>query len=378
MSGLKARWDTAWSVAAAVSDGDISAAEAVQDSLARIETLDGAVGAFLRVTPERALERARAVDDRRARGEKLGPLAGVPVAVKDNICTMGVETTAASRMLAGFVPPYDATVIRRLEDAGAIVVGKTNLDEFAMGSSTESSAYQLTRNPWDLDRVPGGSSGGSAAAVAAGMVPLSLGSDTGGSVRQPAALCGVMGLRATYGRMSRYGLIAFASSLDVIGQFARDARDVALLLEVTAGHDANDSTSAALAVEQWTAAAAQAEDLQGLRIGVPAEMLAEGADPRVMTAVDEAMAVLKDLGAEVHECSVPHARHALPVYYLVANAEAASNLSRYDGVRFGHRSEQAGDLHELYRQTRGEGFGPEVTRRIMLGTYALSSGYYHA
>jgi aspartyl-tRNA(Asn)/glutamyl-tRNA(Gln) amidotransferase subunit A len=352
-------------------------ARAVTDAfLARIEAQDGAVRAFVTVTAEQARAAADAVDKALAAGETVGPLAGVPVALKDNLCTAGVETTCSSKILRGFVPPYDATVTAKLSAAGAILVGKTNLDEFAMGSSTENSGLFTTHNPWDLRRVPGGSSGGSAAAVAAGLAPLALGSDTGGSIRQPAAFCGIVGLKPTYGRVSRYGLVAFASSLDQIGPLTRSVEDAALLLSVLAGHDANDSTSVPRPVPDYRAALTG--DINGLRLGVPAEYFAEGIAPEVAEAVRRAVDVLRDLGATVEEVSLPHTEYALPAYYIVAPAEASSNLARYDGVRYGHRTERATGHIDLFEKTREEGFGAEVKQRIMIGTYALSAGYYDA
>jgi aspartyl-tRNA(Asn)/glutamyl-tRNA(Gln) amidotransferase subunit A len=300
---------------------------------------------------------------------------GIPLAIKDVICTKGVATTCGSRILEDFVPPYDATAVARLKAAGAILLGKTNMDEFAMGSSTENSAYFTTANPWDLERVPGGSSGGSAAAVAAGECLGALGSDTGGSVRQPASLCGIVGLKPTYGRVSRYGLVAFASSLDQIGVMTKDVTDAAMLLEAIAGHDPRDSTSLNVPVPDY--AAGLEGDLKGVRVGVPKEFLVEGMQPEVEAAVRAAVDTLVELGAEAREVSLPHTDHALPVYYLIAPAEASANLARYDGVRYGSRVD-GGGLIETYKRTRGEGFGPEVKRRIMLGTYALSAGYYDA
>jgi aspartyl-tRNA(Asn)/glutamyl-tRNA(Gln) amidotransferase subunit A len=334
------------------------------------------VRAFLHVNEAGALEQARAVDARRRRGEPLGPLAGVPVAIKDVLCTQGQPTTCASKMLEHFVPPYDAHVISRLKQADAVLIGKTNMDEFAMGSSTENSAFQVTRNPWDLDRIPGGSSGGSAVAVAACEAPLALGSDTGGSVRQPAALCGIAGLKPTYGRVSRYGLVAFGSSLDQVGAFAHDVTDLALLLEVIAGHDPRDSTSVDRPVPAYRQTVNQ--PVRPLTVGVAREYFAAGLDAEVEQAVRAALRVYEGLGATVREVSLPSSPHAVAVYYLVATAEASSNLARYDGVHYGHRSADHGDLIDMYCRSRGEGFGKEVKRRIMLGTYALSSGYKDA
>ena len=363
--------DTLLAARDAVRSRQVSAVELTRQALARVEQLDPAVQAFNSVHADRALGQARAVDS----GTRTGPLAGVPLAIKDNLCTSWGTTTCSSRMLESFHAPYDATVVRKLEEAGAVIVGKTNLDEFAMGSSTENSAFRVTRNPWDTTRVPGGSSGGSAAALAAGMVCGALGSDTGGSVRQPAALCGLVGLKPTYGRVSRYGLVAFASSLDQIGPFGRNVADAALLLNVIAGHDRKDSTSAPTPVPDYL------KDLErppkGLRIGIAREYShAAGTDPQVSTAVDAALKTYQDLGAELVDVSLPHTEYGIAAYYVIAPSEASSNLARYDGVHFGHRTkEPVKDILELYSKTRSEGFGEEVRRRIMIGTYALSKGY---
>lgn len=354
---------------------EVSAVEVTEAMLERIEVVDGRVQAYITRTAEQALEQARAVDAARARGEDLGILAGVPMALKDNLCTEGVRTTCASRMLAEWVPPYDATVVRRLKTAGAVMLGKLNMDEFAMGSSTENSSFYPTRNPWDLERVPGGSSGGSVAAVAAGEAYYTLGSDTGGSIRQPASFCGVVGMKPTYGRVSRYGLVAFASSLDQIGPVTRDVTDCALVLWAIAGHDPMDSTSADVPVPDYRAALRP--DIKGLKVGVPREYFGAGIDTEVENVVRRAIAKLEELGAVCEETSLPHTEYALPAYYLVAPAEASSNLARYDGVGFGLRV-PGRDIVEMYMNTRSQGFGPEVKRRIMLGTYALSSGYYDA
>ena len=331
------------------------------------------VHAFLHVDREGALRAAREWDGRYARGDALPPLAGLPVAVKDIICTTGMPTTCGSRILAGWVPPYDATVVSRLRDAGAVIVGKTNLDEFAMGSSTENSGFGPTRNPWDLERVPGGSSGGSAAAVAAGMAPLALGTDTGGSIRQPAGFTGIVGMKPTYGRISRYGLVAFASSLDQIGPMARTVSDAALLLHVLAGRDPKDSTSVDLPVDNYPAALSRG--VQGLRIGIAREAFGQGLQREVRAAVQAAATHLGGLGAVLTEVSLPSLPYALPTYYLLATSEASANLARYDGVQYGLRVPTA-DLFTMYTRTRRQGFGNEVKRRIMLGTYALSAGYY--
>ncbi len=372
-----------------VRTGQVSAEEVTRASLAR-STETRSLGAFLHLAHEAALGSARAIDARRARGEQLGPLAGVPIGIKDALCTVDAPTTAASRILmrrpdadlddpdaGAWRPPYDATVVERLRAADAVLVGKTNLDEFAMGSSNENSSFFPARNPWDPTRTPGGSSGGSAVAVACGAALGSLGSDTGGSIRQPAGLCGIVGLKPSYGRVSRYGLIAFASSLDQVGPFARDVRGAARLLEVIAGPDGRDSTCVARPVGAYEAACGR--PVRGLRIGVPREYFAEGLDPELGLAARAAIATLGQLGAEIREVDLPHTRYGVSTYYLIANAEAASNLSRFDGVRFGLRVDGSRpDIHAMYRATRGRGFGTEVKRRIMLGTYALSAGYYDA
>jgi aspartyl-tRNA(Asn)/glutamyl-tRNA(Gln) amidotransferase subunit A len=354
----------------------VSCEEVTRAHLDRISVLDGQVGAFLAVLADRALEAARALDRRLAASEPTPPLAGVPLAVKDVLHVEGVATTCGSRILEDYRPPFTATAVRRLLDAGAIVVGKTNMDEFAMGSSTEASAFSSTRNPWNRDRVPGGSSGGSAAAVAAGLVPLALGSDTGGSIRQPAALCGVVGLKPTYGRVSRYGLVAFGSSLDQVGPIARSVEDVALAAQSLFGHDPCDSTSARCPAGDL--ASSLHAGLSGLRVGVPRSFLERGVEPTTMARFDESLDVLSEGGAEVQSVELPHLHHAAATYYLVATAEASSNLARYDGVRYGLRRGEGADLRSLYGQTRDAGFGPEVKRRIILGTFALSSGYYEA
>jgi len=366
---------SAVSLAADVRAGRRSAVDVIDEHLARIEAGDGAIHAFLEVTATAARARAAAVDARVAAGEDPGPLAGVPIALKDNLCTRGVPTTCASRILDGWRPPYDATVVSRVVAAGAVPLGKTNLDEFAMGSSTENSAFGPTRNPHDPSRVPGGSSGGSAAAVAARFAPLALGSDTGGSIRQPAALCGVVGLKPTYGLVSRYGLVAFASSLDQIGPFAATVADAATLLGVIAGHDPLDSTSWDAPVPDLLGALGRGVD--GLRVGIVRELGGEGIAPDVAARVGQAADALAAAGAKVDEVSVPAARYALSSYYLIAPAECSSNLARYDGVRYGLRV-PGDDIGQMYGRTREAGFGAEVKRRIMLGTYALSAGYYDA
>ena len=359
----------------ALANQSVTPEALLEAALARVRALDGKLHAFLRLTENEAKTAARASAQRRAAKKPLGPLDGVPVALKDIFCMEGVETTAASKILRGYLPPYDATVVGKLKAAGAVIVGKLNMDEFAMGSSTENSAFGATRNPWDLSRTPGGSSGGSAAAVAARMVSGALGTDTGGSIRQPAALVGCVGLKPTYGRVSRYGVIAFASSLDQVGPFAQDVRGVAYLLAAIAGHDPNDQTSSARAVPDY--AAALDGSVRGVRIGVPREYFGEGLAPEVEKAVRSGIERLRAQGCEIKDISLPNSPHAIATYYIVATAEASSNLARYDGVRYGHRA-RAGQLLEMYEKTRAEGFGAEVKRRIMLGTYALSAGYYDA
>ena len=363
-------------LAGSYARGELTAEEVTRASLERIAATDEALHAFLTVSAERALADARAVDAARAAGQPLGPLAGVPLALKDVLVTRGVRTTAGSRILADYLPPYDATVVARLRRAGAVIVGKTNMDEFAMGSSTENSGFGPARNPWALDRVPGGSSGGSAVAVAAGQAVLGVGTDTGGSIRQPAALCGIVGVKPTYGLVSRYGLIAFASSLDQVGPFARDVRDAALLLETVAGHDPMDSTSIPDAPTNVTTGLE--EGVRGLRIGVVSELFLEGSEPGVLARVREGLDRLEQLGAHLEELSLPSFEHALSAYYLIAPAECSSNLARYDGVRWGLRVKDATDVVDMMSRTRQTGFGAEVKRRIMLGTYALSAGYYEA
>lgn len=353
----------------------ISSVELTKAVLGQIGAVDANIRAFLKVTPELALAQAEEIDRRIAAGEKIGPLAGIPMALKDNMCTAGVETTCASKILKGFVPPYDATVVARLKEAGAVLVGKTNLDEFAMGSSTENSGFFITRNPWDVSRVPGGSSGGSAAAVAAHEAVYALGSDTGGSVRLPASFCGVVGLKPTYGRVSRYGLVAFGSSLDQIGPLTKDIRDCALVMNVIAGRDPMDSTSVDITVPDYTASLIP--DLKGLKLGVPREYF-EGMDEGVESVVRNSISLLADLGAHIEETSLPHTRYALSAYYIIAPAEASANLARYDGVKYGFSERRVDNIWDMFSKTRQEGFGPEVKRRIMLGTYALSAGYYEA
>jgi len=354
----------------------ISARELCQSVEGRIAAVESDLHAYLVLTRDLARQQADEADRRFRAGEGVTALTGIPIALKDNLCTTGVKTTCASKILEGFVPPYDATVVQRLRSAGAVFTGKTNMDEFAMGSSTENSSFGATKNPWGRDRIPGGSSGGSAAAVAADACLGALGSDTGGSIRQPAACCGVVGLKPTYGRVSRYGLVAFASSLDQIGPFAKDVEDCALLLNGIAGHDPNDSTSADLPGSDYTADLRTG--VRGLRVGVPKEYFVSGMDRAVEESVRSAVRVLEQEGAAIEEISLPHTEYAVAVYYLLATAEASSNLARYDGVKYGFRSKAPANLMDLYFRSRAEGFGPEVKRRIMLGTYALSSGYYDA
>ncbi len=355
--------------------GQISSVEVTQAYLDRIATVDPGIHAYLHICPETALTQARQADERRAQGDGVTAVTGVPIALKDNICARGLRTTCASRMLENFRPPYDATVTARLRNAGAVILGKTNLDEFAMGSSTENSGFGPTLNPWDTERIPGGSSGGSGAAVAAALAPWALGSDTGGSIRQPAAHCGVVGLKPTYGRVSRYGLVAYGSSLDQIGPMTIDVKDAALLLNVIAGHDPMDSTSHDVPTPDFLEGIDGG--VAGMRIGMPKEYFTEGMDPEVEQTVHAAIAALKNLGAEVHEISLPHTRYAIAAYYVSATAEASSNLARYDGVQYGEREPDCKNIIEMYTKTRAR-FGDEVKRRIMLGTYALSAGFYDA
>ncbi len=355
---------------------EISSTGIVRSALDRIAQVDGQVRAYVTLTEEAALAQAEAVDRKSAAGEGLPPLAGIPLAIKDVLCAKGIQTTCSSKILEPYVPPYDATVIQRLKAQQAILLGKTNMDEFAMGSSTENSAFFPTRNPWALDRVPGGSSGGSAAAVAADLCAAALGTDTGGSIRQPASFCGIAGLKPTYGRVSRYGLVAFASSLDQIGPLGKNVRDCALLLQAIAGHDPLDSTSVNLPVPDYPSALR--EEIRGMRIGIPDEYFVEGMDPEVEGTIWTSIRTLEELGGRQEKVSLPHTPYAVATYYLVATAEASSNLARYDGVKYGYRTPRPTDLLEMYQKTRREGFGPEVKRRIMLGTYALSAGYYEA
>ena len=360
----------------AVAEGKTSAMALAESFYAKIESDDPKIGAYLMPSKERALAKAAEVDSLVKNGDKLPPLAGVPVGIKDVMVTKGVRTTAGSKILGNYVPPYDCTAVAKLEAAGAVVLGKLNCDEFAMGSSNENSAWKPVHNPRDLTRVPGGSSGGSAAAVAADMAVATLGSDTGGSIRQPASFCGVVGLKPTYGRVSRYGLIAFASSLDHIGPFAKTAKDAAIMLRTIAGRDPMDSTSADLPVPDY--AAEIDKPVKGLKVGVAKEYFGEGLEPETRAAIEAAIQKLAGLGCEIVEVSLPHTKYAIPAYYLVATAEASSNLARFDGVRYGHRAQGVRSLSDMYRRSRDEAFGPEVKRRIMLGTYALSAGYYDA
>jgi len=379
-----------------LESGTCTSTEITQLYLDQIDRHDGTIQAFLHVDHEAALEQARDIDKRRQAGKPVGRLGGLPVAVKDILCSLDQPTTCGSKQLEHFQPPYDATVVARLKQEDAVLIGRTNMDEFAMGSSTENSAFQLTRNPWDVERIPGGSSGGAAACVAAAMAPLSIGTDTGGSIRQPAALCGVSGMKPTYGRVSRYGLVAFASSLDQVGPLASNAEDLALLMEVLAGHDPLDSTSAPVDVPSYTSTVQQ--PLEGLRVGWIPEQFRTGLDPEIEAATQEALDVYRSLGASVQEVALPHARYGIATYYIIAPCEASGNLARYDGVHYGYRTDEQSMLAELreqrlaaaaptdvesplvrmYRKTRSEGFGSEVKRRIMLGTYALSKGYYDA
>jgi len=354
---------------------EVTSREITESVLKRIEEVEGRVHAYVTRTPELALEQAAAADARIQKGN-AGPLTGIPLAIKDVICTQGVRTTCGSHTLDNFIPPYDATVVEKLKAAGAVFLGKANMDEFAMGSSTENSSFGPTHNPWDLERIPGGSSGGSAAAVAADECIASLGSDTGGSIRQPAACCGVVGIKPTYGRVSRYGLVAFASSLDQIGPFSKDVRDTAMVLNAISGHEPRDSTSMNLPVPDFTQALA--DDARGMVLGIPRESSGEGLDPEVSSAVQRAIEILKKLGAKTVEVSLPHSEYALAVYYIIAPCEASSNLARFDGVKYGFRAKGIQDLQDMYQETRRQGFGTEVKRRIMLGTYALSAGYYDA
>lgn len=367
---------TAVQLSAAIKEGKITVADAVEASLAAVRESGDAIHAFLLVDEEGARARAAEVQKKIDAGELNGPLAGVPIAVKDNICTKGLATTCASKILQNFVPTYDAEVITRLEEAGAVIIGKTNMDEFAMGSTTETSAYGVTKNPWNTEHVPGGSSGGSCAAVAAGEVPMALGSDTGGSIRQPSSFCGVTGMKPTYGTVSRYGLIAYGSSLDQIGPVAKDVTDCAALLQTVASYDAKDATS--MKRDDYDFMSALKEDVSDLKIGIPNSYFGEGLDPQVKESILKAADVLKARGAEVEYFDLDLIDYAIPAYYVIASAEASSNLERFDGVKYGFRAKEYEGLHDMYKKSRSEGFGPEVKRRIMLGSFVLSSGYYDA
>ena len=359
-----------------IQAGTVTAVQAAEAALNRIKEKEKELNCFITVEEGAALEKAAAVQKKIESGELSGPLAGVPIAVKDNICTEGLRTTCASAMLNDFVPPYSAEAVKKLEKAGMVIIGKTNMDEFAMGSTTETSFFGPTRNPWDTERVPGGSSGGSCAAVAAGECSCALGSDTGGSIRQPSSFCGVTGLKPTYGTVSRYGLIAYGSSLDQIGPIARDVTDCALLLEAIASHDKKDSTS--MPREEYDFSSALQKDVKGLKIGIPRDYFGEGLDPEVAEAVRKAADILKEHGACVEEFDLSLVEYAIPAYYVIASAEASSNLARFDGVKYGYRTQEFEGLHDMYKKSRSEGFGEEVKRRIMLGSFVLSSGYYDA
>ncbi|NMM64838.1 Asp-tRNA(Asn)/Glu-tRNA(Gln) amidotransferase subunit GatA [Clostridium sp. P21] len=368
---------TAFEIKKGIEEGKFTSEEIVKKLFERIKEVDPKVEAYITLCEEEAIKCAKAVDEKVKKGEKLGKFAGVPIAIKDNICTDGIKTTCASKILEDFIPPYDATVIKRLKEEDAVIIGKTNMDEFAMGSSTENSAFMKTKNPWDFKRVPGGSSGGSAAVVAAGIAPVSLGSDTGGSIRQPAAFCGVVGLKPTYGLISRFGLVAFASSLDQIGPFGKTVEDCAMTLEIIAGHDKMDSTSSRENVETDYLSALDGS-VKGLKIGVPKEFFGKGLNEEIKASLEKVIEKLREMGAIVEETSMPITEEGLSSYYIISSAEASSNLDRYDGIRYGFRAKDYESVDDLMAQTRTEGFGKEVKRRIMLGTYALSSGYYDA
>lgn len=359
-----------------LSKKEVRVDEVVASCFNRVENIDDKVGSFITLNKEAALKEAGEIQSKLDKGEKLGILAGIPAGIKDNMCTEGLKTTCASKMLENFIPPYDATVVKKLKEQHAVIMGKLNMDEFAMGGSTENSYFKKTKNPWDLERVPGGSSGGSAAAVASDEVIFSLGSDTGGSIRQPASFCGVVGLKPTYGTVSRYGLVAFASSLDQIGPVTKDVEDCAIVLNAITGHDKMDSTSANVKYPDYTASLVN--DVKGLKIGIPKEFIGEGLNEEVKSAVLASAKKLESLGAIIEEFTMPMNEYAIPAYYMIACAEASSNLARFDGIKYGYRADKFTDLIDLYKQSRSEGFGDEVKRRIMLGTYALSSGYYDA
>ena len=356
--------------------GEITCVEATEAYLERIEVLDKEINSFVTVDSDGALKQAKEIQAKIDSGELTGPLAGVPVAIKDNMCVSGMRTTCSSNILNNFVPTYTATAVEKLKDAGAVIIGKTNMDEFAMGSTTETSFYGVTKNPWDLEKVPGGSSGGSAAAVAAEEIPYALGSDTGGSIRQPAAFCGVTGIKPTYGRVSRYGLVAYGSSLDQIGPIAKDVADCAAVLDIICKYDDKDSTSYKDASEDFSSALI--DDVKGMKIGIPRDYFAEGIDEEVKSSVLAAAEVLREKGAIVEEFDLGMVEYAIPAYYIIASAEASSNLERFDGVKYGYRTKEYRDLHNMYKKSRSEGFGAEVKRRIMLGSFVLSSGYYDA
>ena len=359
-----------------ISKGEVKVEDVVRKTFERIEKIDGKVGSFVHLRKEKALEEAKKLDERIAKGEKVGALAGVPIAIKDNMVSDGDKITACSKILGNYTAIYDATAVKKLKEADAIIIGITNMDEFAMGSTTKTSAHHLTKNPWDSERVPGGSSGGAAASIASQEVFISLGSDTGGSIRQPASFCGVVGLKPTYGRVSRFGLIAFASSLDQIGPLAKSVEDIALCLNVISGSDEYDATVSSLEVPDYTQYLNQ--DIKGMKIGVPKEYFIDGINPGVKKVVEESLEKFKELGAEIVEVSLPHTKYAVPTYYVIAPAEASSNLARFDGVRYGYRSEDVKNVDDLYINSRSEGFGDEVKRRIMIGTYVLSAGFYDA
>lgn len=363
-------------IARKIKEKEITIKEVLDSVYNRIENVEEKVSAYVTLTKEQAYNRATKLQERLDNGEDIGIMGGVPIAIKDNICTNGIKTTCSSKMLENFVPFYDATVIEKLENAGAIIIGKTNMDEFAMGSSTENSAIKKTKNPWDLERVPGGSSGGSAAAVACDIAPCALGTDTGGSIRQPASFCNVVGLKPTYGLVSRYGVVAYASSLDQVGPLTKSVEDAAILLNVIAGKDEKDTTSADIPKKDYIKSIK--DDIKGKKIGVPTEFISDGINEDVKKAYEENLNTLKELGAEIIEIKLDYAKYSLPTYYIIATAEASSNLGRYDGIRYGHRAKDFSSLDELYVKSRTEGFGDEVKRRIMLGTYVLSSGYYDA
>lgn len=376
MISLKLNELTAHELHEKLVEKEVSATEITKSVYERIDAVEEKVNSYVTLTKEQAIAQADKIDQRIKNGETITPLMGIPIAIKDNMCTDGVKTTCSSKMLADFVSPYNATVMNKLNESGTVMVGKTNLDEFAMGGSTETSYFGTTHNPWDLERVPGGSSGGSAAAIAADEAIISLGSDTGGSIRQPASFCGIVGLKPTYGRVSRYGLVAFASSLDQIGPITKDVTDAALVMNAISGHDGMDSTSANVEVPDFTKALIP--DVKGMKIGVPKEYLGEGIDQEVADNIRQSIKRFEAMGAKCEEISLPHTEYAVSVYYIIAPAEASSNLARFDGVRYTYRAEDANDLMELYCKSRSQGFGPEVKRRIMIGTYALSSGYYDA